>query len=139
MPARIEIGPKDVAKGSVALARRDILGREGKQFIPQAGIVETITDLLVTIQASLLQSATEYRDANIHPAKDLKELVAIVEAGGWAAMPADGSREVEEQIKEACKAAALGFPIEAEPLPAGTKDPISGRDAIGLCYFSRKY
>ena len=38
VPLRIEIGPKDVEKGSVALARRDKPGREGKSFVPQAGI-----------------------------------------------------------------------------------------------------
>jgi prolyl-tRNA synthetase len=30
VPLRIEIGPKDVEKGTLALARRDILGKAGK-------------------------------------------------------------------------------------------------------------
>ena len=33
VPVRVEIGPKDVEKGSVALARRDKPGREGKSFV----------------------------------------------------------------------------------------------------------
>ena len=37
VPLRIELGPKDVAKNSVVLARRDRPGREGKSFVPQAG------------------------------------------------------------------------------------------------------
>ena len=36
VPLRIEIGPKDVEKGSVAFARRDMPGKAGKSFVPQA-------------------------------------------------------------------------------------------------------
>ncbi len=38
VPLRLELGPKDVAKGSVVLARRDRPGKEGKSFVPQQGI-----------------------------------------------------------------------------------------------------
>src|SRR4030066_2438603 len=34
VPLRIEIGPKDVEKGTVTFARRDIPGRDGKTFVP---------------------------------------------------------------------------------------------------------
>ncbi len=44
VPMRMEIGPKDVAKNSVALARRDIPGKAGKEFVSQDGLVETIRD-----------------------------------------------------------------------------------------------
>ena len=38
VPVRVEIGPKDVEKGSVALARRDQPGREGKTFVSQTDL-----------------------------------------------------------------------------------------------------
>ncbi len=38
VPLRLELGPKDVAKGSVVLARRDRPGKEGKSFVPQQGL-----------------------------------------------------------------------------------------------------
>ena len=38
VPLRMEIGPKDVAKDSVVLARRDKPGKEGKTFVSQDGI-----------------------------------------------------------------------------------------------------
>ena len=38
VPLRIEVGPKDVEKGTVVFARRDVPGKEGKSFVPQAGI-----------------------------------------------------------------------------------------------------
>ncbi|MCC6986225.1 MAG: proline--tRNA ligase, partial [Anaerolineales bacterium] len=66
VPVRVEIGPKDVEKGTVALARRDRPGREGKTFVSQEGITDTVKNLLTDVQASLLKRATEYRDANIH-------------------------------------------------------------------------
>src|SRR5512142_2925810 len=70
VPLRIEIGPKDIEKGSVALARRDKPGREGKSFVPQAGLAAAVTSMLEDIQASLLAKATAFRDANIHEPKD---------------------------------------------------------------------
>jgi hypothetical protein len=36
-PLRIEVGPKDAEKGTVVFARRDLPGKEGKSFVPQAG------------------------------------------------------------------------------------------------------
>ena len=45
VPLRLEIGPRDVAKGSVALARRDVPGREGKSFVPQNGLDVCVTDM----------------------------------------------------------------------------------------------
>src|SRR5215216_3964816 len=83
VPIRVEIGPKDVEKGSVALARRDRPGREGKTFVQQAGLTSAVGGLLVEIQDSLLQRAVAFRDANIHEPKDYEDLKKIV-ADGWA-------------------------------------------------------
>ena len=58
VPLRVEIGPRDVAKRSVALARRDVPGREGKSFVPQDGLDAAVADLLASIQQALLERAT---------------------------------------------------------------------------------
>src|SRR6185369_2682197 len=50
VPLRLEIGPKDVAKGSVVLARRDKPGKEGKSFVEQAGLAATVKETLAAIQ-----------------------------------------------------------------------------------------
>ena len=76
VPVRVEIGPKDVEKGSVALARRDRPGKAGKSFVSQTDLAATVNRLLVDIQDSLLKRATEFRDANIHEPKDYEELEA---------------------------------------------------------------
>ena len=62
VPLRIAIGPKDLEKGTVELARRDTLT---KQFVSKDEVVVTIESLLVEIQQSLHQKATEYREDHI--------------------------------------------------------------------------
>ena len=64
VPLRVEIGPKDVAKGSVVLARRDKPGREGKTFVSQEGIAESVQQLLVEIQKALFDRALAFREAH---------------------------------------------------------------------------
>ena len=83
VPLRIEIGPKDVEKGTVALARRDKPGREGKSFVPQTDLGTTVSALLVEIQAALLARATAFRDSHIFDPKDYAELTEVVQ-NGWA-------------------------------------------------------
>ena len=84
VPVRMEIGPRDVEKGNAALARRDVPGRAGKQFVPQAGIVQVLRDLLDDIQRSLLDDARSFRDAHIVDVADYGQLREAVEAGEWA-------------------------------------------------------
>src|SRR5215211_6058402 len=83
VPVRVEVGPKDVEKRSVALARRDRPGREGKSFVSQDNLASTVNGLLSEIQVTLLQRATEFRDANIHEATTYEELKEAVK-DGWA-------------------------------------------------------
>ena len=59
VPLRIEIGPKDVEKGQVVLARRDT--RE-KAFVPMDGLAAHVEGLLATIQTALFDRAVAFRD-----------------------------------------------------------------------------
>src|ERR1700684_4510184 len=63
VPLRLELGPKDVAKGSVVLARRDKPGKEGKSFVPQEGLPVAVSKLLEEIQQSLYDKALAFRNA----------------------------------------------------------------------------
>ena len=69
VPVRIEIGPRDLAKDSCITCRRDRPGKAGKEFgIPisdGAELVLHVQSLLQDIQQSLLDNATEFRDAHI--------------------------------------------------------------------------
>lgn len=136
VPLRLEIGPKDVEKGSVALARRDIPGRDGKRFVRQDGLDRVVGDLLVEIQAALLEKARKFRDANIHEPKDYEDLKAIVQ-NGWAFAHWCGSIECEAKVKEDTKVTTRCIPIE-NGVSKG-KCIVCGKDAEQKVYFAKSY
>ena len=136
VPLRIEVGPRDVEKGTVALARRDKPGKEGKSFVPQANLAATVNDMLVEIQSSLLAKATSFRDANIHEPKDYEDLKQIVQ-DGWAFAWWCGSAECEAKVKEDTKATTRNIPFDQ---PGGHgKCIVCGKDADTKVYFARAY
>jgi prolyl-tRNA synthetase len=111
VPLRMEIGPKDVAKGSVVLARRDRPGKEGKSFVSQEGIAESVEQLLGAIQKALFDRALEFREAHTSEPKNLEEFRAAVEQG-FARSYWCGDSKCEEQIKEVTKATLRCIPME---------------------------
>lgn len=136
VPLRIEVGPRDVEKGSVALARRDKPGKEGKSFVPQQGLADTVAALLIEIQDSMLAHATAFRDANIHEPKDYDELKQIVQ-DGWAFAWWCGSAECEAKVKEDTKASTRNIPLEQ---PGGSGQcVVCGKKAEQKVYFARAY
>jgi prolyl-tRNA synthetase len=118
VPLRIEIGPKDVAKGSVALARRDKPGKEGKSFVPRAGLAQHVAKTLVEIQAALFDRALAFRKANTVEPHDYAEFRAAVE-NGFAFCFWCGQSACEEKIKEDTKATLRCIPLE-QPGGSGT-------------------
>ncbi len=136
VPLRIEIGPRDVEKGSVALARRDKPGKEGKSFVQQAGIGATAAKTLMEIQDSLLARATAFRDANIHEPADYEDLKKIVQ-DGWAFAWWCGSKECEAKVKEDTKATTRNIPL-GQPEGHG-KCIVCGEEAHTKVYFARTY
>jgi prolyl-tRNA synthetase len=137
VPLRIEIGPRDVEKESVVLARRDIPGREGKTFAPMAGLPDAVEDLLETIQASMLAAATAFRDANIYTARDYDELEQIV-TRGWARAYWCGDLACEAKIKEDTKATNRNIPLDQEDAGPG-KCVVCGKQSEEWSYWSRAY
>ncbi len=136
VPVRVEVGPKDVEKGSVALARRDKPGREGKTFVSQSGLATTVSELLVEIQAALLKRATEFRDANIHEPKDYEDLKKIV-TNGWALAYWCESKECEAKVKEDTKATTRNIPFD-QPDKEGTCI-VCGKPSKRKVFFARAY
>ena len=136
VPLRIEIGPKDLEKGSVALARRDIPGRDGKSFVPQTGLVSNVNGLLTEIQSSLLMRATAFRDSNIHEPSTYDELKQVVQ-DGWAFSWWCESKGCEARVKEDTKATTRNIPLDQ---PGGTgKCIVCGEKANKKVYFARAY
>ena len=136
VPLRLEIGPKDVEKGSVMAARRDIPGREGKSFLPQDNILQSVSDLLVNIQTSLLERAIAFRDSHIFEATSYEELLTAVEKG-WAFSWWCGDPGCEAKVKEDTKATTRCIPMEQ---PGGNgKCVVCGETAYEKVYFARAY
>ncbi len=136
VPLRIEIGPKDVQNRTVMTARRDMPGRPGKAIISMDNLDQQIKALLDEIQASLLRRATEFRDANIHPAENYADLVQVVQ-NGWAHVWWCGSKECEAKVKEETKATTRCIPL-TQPEGHGVC-AICGQPASKKVYFSRAY
>ena len=136
VPLRMEIGPKDVEKSSVALARRDRPGREGKTFVPQANLAASVADLLTEIQAAMLAKATAFRDSHIHDPKDMDELVKVVQ-NGWAYSWWCESKECETKVKDLTKASTRCMPVDQ---PEGSGDCIvCGKPAKRRVLFGKSY
>jgi prolyl-tRNA synthetase len=130
VPLRIEIGPKDVAKGSVVLARRDKPGKEGKSFVPQDGLPAAVAAMLDEVQKALLERARAFRDSKTKDAVTYDELKVAVETGFAYAFWC-GNADCEAKIKEETKATMRCIPL------AGTGDPKfdqpAGKGACVLC------
>ena len=111
VPFRVELGPKDVAKNSVVLARRDRPGKEGKSFAPQQGIAGAVTQMLDEIQQALFDRALQFRKANTVEPHNYDEFKQAVE-NGFAYSFWCGSGECEENIKNETKATMRCIPLD---------------------------
>jgi prolyl-tRNA synthetase len=136
IPLRLEIGPKDVAKGSVVLARRDRPGKEGKAFVEQQGLAASVAQLLEEIQKSLYDRALAFRLAHTFEPAIYDEFKNAVEKGfafSWWC----GSSECEANIKEETKATMRCIPLEQ---PGGSGKCIHcGLPAKERAIFARAY
>ena len=136
VPLRIEIGPKDVEKGTVALARRDRPGKAGKSFVPREQLAGQVAEILTDIHASLFDRAVAYRDANIHQPKDYEELKEVVK-NGWAFTWWCGSATCEAKVKEDTKATTRCIPLDQ---PGGNGPCIvCGGNSTEKVYWARAY
>ncbi|MDR1726974.1 MAG: proline--tRNA ligase [Acidobacteriota bacterium] len=136
VPLRIEVGPKDVAKGTVVLARRDKPGREGKSFVPQEGLAAAVTETLASIQKSLYERALAFRVGNTVEPEDYGEFTAAVEKG-FAYAPWCGDAGCEKSVKEDTKATLRCIPL-GQSGDAGTCIRC-GKPAKAKAYFAKAY
>jgi prolyl-tRNA synthetase len=113
VPLRIEIGPKDVQKGTLAFARRDTSGKAGKTFVQQDQLEAQVAEALQSIQATLFERALAFRRTNTHDSKDYNELKSVAE-NGWAFCWWCGDPECEVKVKNETKATTRCIPLEQE-------------------------
>ncbi len=123
VPVRIAIGPRDVANGTVEVARRDT---KEKQVMAETDLVHKIQHLLEQIQNNLFQKALDYRTEHITAVNSWEEFKDVLEnKTGFVSAHWDGTSETEQKIKEETKAT-----IRCIPLNNHLED--------GLCAYSGK-
>ena len=111
VPLRIAIGPKDLEKGTVELARRDTLTKE---FIQESELSQTIIQSLEDIQDNLFNKALSFRDSHITEVDSYDEFKEILETkGGFVSAHWDGTAKTEEKIKSETKATIRCIPDNA--------------------------
>ena len=112
VPLRIAIGPKDLEKNQVELARRDTLS---KSFVPKDKLAQMIPNLLNEIQEALFNKAEKFRDEHITEADNFDAFKEILNSkGGFVSAHWDGTSETEDQIKKATKATIRCIPYISE-------------------------
>lgn len=116
VPVRVAIGERDLANGTVEVARRDLLSKE---VLPIAGIEEKIEKLLHDIQENLFSRALKQREESNHVVNSMKEFKDALEKGGFIYAHWDGTPETEQKIKEETKATIRCIPLN-NPKEKGT-------------------
>ena len=148
VPLRIEIGPRDVAKGTCVFKYR--AGKEEKEFINLSEAADAAEQGLNDMQATLLQNAQTRLDEGITENvtyETMKETLESDEAGvypgaGLYLVPWKCDAANEDKIKEECKATIRCYPLEHNQDPKaleGKKCFYSGEDATHMALFGRAF
>ncbi len=144
VPLRIELGPKDLAKNSAMLARRDKPGREGKSPASMDGIAATVGKLLDEIHDSLHAKALAFREANTREPANYAEFKQAVESGFALAFWC-GSADCEAKIKEETRATMRCIPLDqtigqkSGPKSSDAKCVYCGNPAKERAIFGKAY
>ena len=112
VPLRIAIGPKDIDKGTVEMARRDTLTKE---IVETTAVEARVEVLLEEIQDNLFTKAVNYRSAHTTQVSSYDEFKKILnEKGGFISAHWDGTSATEEQIKKETKATIRCIPLDTD-------------------------
>jgi len=112
VPIRIEIGPKDIEKGSVVIAKR----HSGEKTNIEFSNIEKIQSMLEEIQSIMLEKAKKQSKENTMSISDYTEFKSKIEKGGFFNSPWCGKLECEEKIKEETGAEIRVIPWNSEDM-----------------------
>lgn len=123
VPLRVALGARDMANGTVELARRD---NQTKETVAQEGLADYVANLLDTIQDSIFQKALNYRDTHITEVNSYEEFKEVLNTkGGFISAHWDGTVETEKRVKEETKATIRCIPLDV-------------KEEEGVCIFTGK-
>jgi prolyl-tRNA synthetase len=135
VPLRMEIGPKDIEKAAVMVARRDT--RE-KASLAIDGIAEAVLRLLDDIQQGLYARALKFREDHTRRVSSYEEFKTAMEGrpgfliAGWC-----GRDECEAQIKAETQATVRNIPFGFER--AAGVCVKCGRESSVEAWFAKSY
>lgn len=143
VPFRVEIGPRDLENGQLALARRITPeGEKRKAFLPEAQALAEFPDRLEAFQTDLMQAALARREANtVRGVKSLDELQEAIDGGaGFVYTGWNGDHAVEQTVKERMKATIRALPSEEFRSTETPAKCVSGDgDSIAEVAWARAY
>jgi prolyl-tRNA synthetase len=135
VPLRIEIGPKDLAKSQVMMARRDTSAKAPLPLEQCNG--ETLSALMTDIHETLYAQAKANMEQNTCTLDSFEEFKKKIDGTGgfiWAAW--DGTKETADVIKQQTKATIR---LLGKEKPSGKKDILSGQPATHMALFAKAY
>jgi prolyl-tRNA synthetase len=136
VPLRLEIGPKDIEKSQVVLARRDT--RE-KSFTPMEGLAAHVEQLLSTIQQALFERAVKFRTEHTSETSSYDEFKQIMDGRpGFVISPWCGSAACEATIKAETQATIRNIPFSSTALE-GKSCMKCGQPAVANAWFAKSY
>jgi prolyl-tRNA synthetase len=143
VPVRVEIGPRDIEKQEVSVARRD--SAEKARSWPRGQLVQEIAEALSGVQQHLLNRAGELREKASLRVDSLKEFEAFFTPkdaeqpeihGGLAYAHFIESPEMDEMLKE-LKVTVRCVPLDAADEPGNcifTGQPATRRGVFAKAY-----
>ena len=135
VPLRIELGPKDLAKGQVVIVRRDTAEKIPVQL---ASVDTTLPVLLTEVQVNILAQAQDFLQSKTTLATNLTDLATILdEKGGYVQAMWCGDSECEAKVKELTHATIRNIPFHQEK--TGDTCICCGKSAQTMVYFARAY
>ena len=136
VPLRLEIGPKDIEKSQVMLARRDT--RE-KSSAAMDGLSSHVVGMLDSIQEALFARAVAFREEHTTHTDSYDEFKQIMEGRpGFVVSPWCGSAMCEAQIKAETQATIRNLPFTGTTA-AGKKCLKCDADATAHAWFAKSY
>ncbi len=132
VPARIEVGPRDLEQGKVVIFRRDTCQ---KDFYPLEGLTATVQELLSAVQKDMLEAARVRRDGRMIDADTVQGILEGVEGGNFVKAGWCGCRECEDEIKAQTAATARVYAEEN----THKKCAVCGKPAKHTVIFARAY
>jgi prolyl-tRNA synthetase len=130
---RVELGPKDLAKGSCVMVRRDV---RQKEFVQLDQAVTKASAMLDQMQKDLFEKAKAFRDANTFEVNSYEEMKEKADTGFLLAHW-NGDAKVEARIKEETGLTTRNRPFALKQEPG--KCVVTGEPSPGRIVFSKAY